>query len=108
MKRLEIKKAFWPLIEGTDYMIIKSFRESYKLSINFLFEDGIAIEYNGDFWLDPKLNDSKDFILLQSNKLKLIVSIFLLQDSIEISINNGIPWIINGIFDEEGTEEENI
>lgn len=52
MKKIKINNGFWPSLEEADYRIMKSFDKVFGLSITFLFEDGIIIEYEGRSSLD--------------------------------------------------------
>lgn len=52
MKKIKINNGFWPSLEEADYRIMKSFDKVFGLSITFLFEEGVIIEYEGRSSLD--------------------------------------------------------
>lgn len=100
MKKIKINNSFWPSLEEADYKLMKSFDKVFGLSITFSFEEGVVIEYSEEIWTEY-LHSREDIIMLQcSNKgMKLVTTILILKNSIEISLNNSIPWIIDGIFE---------
>lgn len=100
MKKIKINNGFWPSLEEADYKIMKSFDKVFGLSVSFLFEDGVVIEYSEDTWTEYQHSRGDIIMLRSSNKdMKLVTTILLLGNSIEVSLNNSVPWIIDGIFE---------
>ncbi len=101
MKKIKINNGFWPSLEEADYRIMKSFDKVFGLSITFLFEEGVIIEYSEDTWTEYQHSRGDIIMLRPSNNkdMKLVATILLLGNSIEVSLNNSVPCIIDGIFE---------